>query len=147
MTDNIVSTISRFLTPELISKMASATGLDRTMAHKATAAAVPAILTGLADMAGPGAEHTGHLLAWAIQKNLTASQILQMPFYYPTLEEGLKPALREICKQAGHEQDEPLAVGAINHGDDQAAEFLETLDAVMMLRPSGLKAAYKTAAL
>src|SRR5262245_22557581 len=51
MTDNIVSTISRFLTPELISKMASATGLDRTMAHKATAAAVPAILTGLADMA------------------------------------------------------------------------------------------------
>jgi len=54
MTDNIVSTISRFLTPELISKMASATGLDRTMAHKATAAAVPAILTGLADMAAKG---------------------------------------------------------------------------------------------
>jgi Bacterial protein of unknown function (DUF937)/PRC-barrel domain len=51
MTDNIVSTISRFFTPELISKMASATGLDRTMAHKATAAAVPAILTGLADTA------------------------------------------------------------------------------------------------
>jgi Bacterial protein of unknown function (DUF937)/PRC-barrel domain len=54
MTDNIVSTISRFLTPELISKLASATGLDRTMAHKATAAAVPAILTGLADMAAKG---------------------------------------------------------------------------------------------
>jgi Bacterial protein of unknown function (DUF937)/PRC-barrel domain len=54
MTDNIVSTVSRFLTPELISKMASATGLDRTMAHKATAAAVPAILTGLADMAARG---------------------------------------------------------------------------------------------
>src|SRR5262245_2759934 len=54
MTDNIVSTISRFLTPELISKMASATGLDRTIAHKATAAAVPAILTSLADMAAKG---------------------------------------------------------------------------------------------
>jgi Bacterial protein of unknown function (DUF937)/PRC-barrel domain len=52
MTDNIVSTISRFLTPELIGKMASATGLDRSMAHKATAAAVPAILSGLADVAG-----------------------------------------------------------------------------------------------
>jgi Bacterial protein of unknown function (DUF937)/PRC-barrel domain len=51
MTDNIVSTISRFLTPELIGKMASATGLDRSMAHKATAAAVPAILSGLADVA------------------------------------------------------------------------------------------------
>jgi hypothetical protein len=55
MTDNIVSTISRFLTPELISKMAAATGLDRTIAHKATAAAVPAILAGLADTAAkPG---------------------------------------------------------------------------------------------
>ena len=55
MTDNIVATISRFLTPELIGKMASATGLDRSMAHKATAAAVPAILSGLADVAArPG---------------------------------------------------------------------------------------------
>jgi hypothetical protein len=55
MTDNIVSTISRFLTPELIGKMASATGLDRSLAHKATAAAVPAILSGLADVASrPG---------------------------------------------------------------------------------------------
>src|SRR5262245_39385780 len=51
MTDNIVSTISRLLTPELISKLASAAGLDRTIAHKATAAAVPAILAGLADTA------------------------------------------------------------------------------------------------
>ena len=55
MTDNIVSTISRFLTPELIGKMASATGLDRSIAQKATAAAVPAILSGLAGVAGkPG---------------------------------------------------------------------------------------------
>ena len=55
MTDNIVATISRFLTPELIGKMASATGLDRSMAHKATAAAVPAILSGLAGLAArPG---------------------------------------------------------------------------------------------
>jgi uncharacterized protein YjeT (DUF2065 family) len=55
MTDNIVSTISRFLTPELIGKMASMTGLDRSIAHKATAAAVPAILSGLADVAArPG---------------------------------------------------------------------------------------------
>jgi len=55
MTDNIVSTISRFLTPELIGKLASVTGLDRSMAHKATAATVPAILSGLADVAArPG---------------------------------------------------------------------------------------------
>jgi hypothetical protein len=55
MTDNIVATISRFLTPELLGKMASATGLDRSLAHKATAATVPAILSGLADLAArPG---------------------------------------------------------------------------------------------
>ena len=55
MTDNIVSTISRFLTPELIGKMASASGLDRSVTQKATAAAVPAILSGLAGLAGkPG---------------------------------------------------------------------------------------------
>ena len=52
MTDNIVSTISRFLTPELIGKMASASGLDRSVTQKATAAAVPAILSGLAGLAG-----------------------------------------------------------------------------------------------
>jgi sporulation protein YlmC with PRC-barrel domain len=55
MTDNIVSTISRLLTPELIGKLASAAGLDRAMAPKATAAAVPAILSGLAEIAArPG---------------------------------------------------------------------------------------------
>ena len=52
MTDNIVSTISRFLTPELIGKMASASGLDRAVTQKATAAALPAILSGLAGLAG-----------------------------------------------------------------------------------------------
>jgi sporulation protein YlmC with PRC-barrel domain len=50
MTDNIVSTISRFLTPELLGKMASASGLDRSVTQKATAAAVPAILSGLAGL-------------------------------------------------------------------------------------------------
>jgi uncharacterized protein YjeT (DUF2065 family) len=55
MTDNIVSTISRLLTPELIGKLAAAAGLDRAMAPKATAAALPAILSGLADVAArPG---------------------------------------------------------------------------------------------
>ena len=50
-----------------------------------------------ATLAGPGAEHTAHLLAWAIQKEMTASDLLDLPFYHPTYEEGLKTALREIC--------------------------------------------------
>ncbi len=53
-------------------------------------------LTG-ASMVGPGVEHSAHLLAWAIQKGLTATDVLDLPFYHPTFEEGLKPALRAIC--------------------------------------------------
>ena len=53
-----------------------------------------------ATMTGPGVEHSAHLLAWAIQLGLTASEVLDLPFYHPTFEEGLKPALRSICKEA-----------------------------------------------
>ena len=52
MSDNIVTPVSRFLTPELIGKLASASGLDPYMGQQATAAAVPAILSGLAELAG-----------------------------------------------------------------------------------------------
>ena len=35
-----------------------------------------------AEMVGPGAEHIGHLLAWAVQE-LTVARMLEMPFYHP----------------------------------------------------------------
>jgi dihydrolipoamide dehydrogenase len=54
-------------------------------------------LTGAA-MLGPAMDHMAHLLAWAIERGETATSLLNMPFYHPTFEEGLKPALREICK-------------------------------------------------
>src|SRR5262245_53162006 len=55
MTDNLVSAISRFLTPELIGKMASLSGLDRSTTQSAVGAFVPAILSGLVDLAAkPG---------------------------------------------------------------------------------------------
>jgi dihydrolipoamide dehydrogenase len=47
-------------------------------------------------MAGPGAEHMGHLVAWAVQQGLTVDAVLEMPFYHPVLEEGLRTALREL---------------------------------------------------
>ena len=50
-----------------------------------------------ADMFAPAGEHLGHMLAWAVQMKLTATQLLELPFYHPTIEEGLKPALRTIC--------------------------------------------------
>ncbi|GHA21263.1 dihydrolipoyl dehydrogenase [Devosia pacifica] len=57
------------------------------------------MLTG-ATVVAPGGEHLAHLLAWCIGAGLTASQVLNMPFYHPTLEEGLRSGLRQICDQA-----------------------------------------------
>jgi dihydrolipoamide dehydrogenase len=47
-----------------------------------------------AEMIGPDAEHLAHLLAWALQMKLTISQMLEMPFYHPVVEEGLRTSLR-----------------------------------------------------
>jgi hypothetical protein len=55
MSDTLVSAISRVLTPELVGKMASASGLDRGTTQSAVSAFVPAILNGLCDLAAkPG---------------------------------------------------------------------------------------------
>jgi dihydrolipoamide dehydrogenase len=52
-----------------------------------------------AEMFGPAAEHIGHLLAWAAQKRMTVSSMLEMPFYHPVIEEGLRTALRDLNHQ------------------------------------------------
>jgi dihydrolipoamide dehydrogenase len=54
-----------------------------------------------AELFCPGADHLGHLLAWSIEARQNTEALLNRPFYHPTLEEGLKPALRAICKQVG----------------------------------------------
>jgi len=50
-----------------------------------------------AEMAGPDAEHIGHLLAWALQAGMTVEKMLEMPFYHPVVEEGLRTALRDLA--------------------------------------------------
>jgi hypothetical protein len=50
MTDNIVSSIARSLTPEVVDKMAAAAGLDREAAHQTVGASVPAILNELVNV-------------------------------------------------------------------------------------------------
>jgi dihydrolipoamide dehydrogenase len=52
-----------------------------------------------AQMVGPRAEHLGHLLAWALQQNMTVHEMLTMPFYHPVIEEGLRTALRDATRQ------------------------------------------------
>ena len=51
-----------------------------------------------AEMFGPATEHTAHLLAWAIAQRLTVYQVLEMPFYHPVVEEGIRTALQDLRK-------------------------------------------------
>ena len=58
-----------------------------------------------ASLCAPDAAHLAHLLGWAIEARLRVADLLGMPFYHPTLEEGLKPAFRDLCAQIGEEGD------------------------------------------
>ncbi len=49
-----------------------------------------------AEMIGPAAEHIAHLLSWALQNEMTIGEMLDMPFYHPVIEEGLRTALRDV---------------------------------------------------
>lgn len=55
------------------------------------------LITG-AEMIGPDVEHTAHLLAWAVQRRMTVSEALDMPFYHPVVEEGIRTALQDLHK-------------------------------------------------
>lgn len=49
-----------------------------------------------AEMIAPRAEHLSHLLAWACQNRMTVQAMLDMPFYHPVIEEGVRTALRDL---------------------------------------------------
>ena len=49
-----------------------------------------------AEMLAPRGEHLAHLLAWALQNGMTIEQMLEMPYYHPVLEEGLRTALHDV---------------------------------------------------
>lgn len=52
-----------------------------------------------AEMMAPEGEYIGHLLAWAIQKKLTVFEVLNMPYYHPTVLEGLRTAIRDLASK------------------------------------------------
>ncbi|HET9031377.1 MAG TPA: dihydrolipoyl dehydrogenase [Dokdonella sp.] len=54
-----------------------------------------------AEMIGPANEHLAHLIAWVIQMRMTVGQIIELPFYHPVIEEGLRTALRMLNKSLG----------------------------------------------
>lgn len=69
-----------------------------------------------AEFVAPAAEHLAHLIAWAVQQQLQVDDLLQMPFYHPVLEEGLRTALQDARKQLPHPRspvDLPLCEPAV----------------------------------
>ncbi|ABA88732.1 dihydrolipoamide dehydrogenase, putative [Syntrophotalea carbinolica DSM 2380] len=54
------------------------------------------------EMIVPDAEHLAQLLALAIHREMTVHDMLTMPFYHPTVEEGLRTALRDAARQLHH---------------------------------------------
>jgi dihydrolipoamide dehydrogenase len=61
-----------------------------------------------AAMIGPKGENLGHLLAWCMQQELAVSDLLKMPFYHPTIEEGLQGALYDLRGKLGIKAEIPL---------------------------------------
>jgi dihydrolipoamide dehydrogenase len=53
------------------------------------------------EMCAPQGEHLAHLLAWAVQRRLTVFDILELPFYHPTVEEALRTAIRQAKTRFG----------------------------------------------
>jgi dihydrolipoamide dehydrogenase len=60
-----------------------------------------------AELCAPRGEHLAHLLALAINQQLTVQDLLRMPFYHPVFEEGLRTALRDLADElnTGHQSD------------------------------------------
>jgi len=44
----------------------------------------------------PHAEHFTHLLAWAVEQDMTLLELIKMPFYHPVLEEAIQSALYKL---------------------------------------------------
>ena len=62
-----------------------------------------------AELCAPDGEHLAHLLALAVQQKLTVHDMLNMPFYHPTLEEGLRTALRDAASQLPEARESDLS--------------------------------------
>ena len=60
-----------------------------------------------AEMVAPRGEHLAHLLAWAVQSGMDVETALQMPFYHPVIEEGLRTALRDLSVNLGRRTENP----------------------------------------
>lgn len=67
-----------------------------------------------ASMIAPHGEHLGHLIAWAIEQDMTVLEMLRMPFYHPVIEEALQPLLRQLLAASGLHVDDPVELERIS---------------------------------
>ena len=70
-----------------------------------------------AQIAAPGGEHLAHHLAWAMEQELTVYNMLQLPFYHPTLEEGLYSLLLSCTKAIGKKTEDIREVPYLDPAD------------------------------
>jgi dihydrolipoamide dehydrogenase len=67
-----------------------------------------------AEMVAPGGEHLAHLVVLALRDGLTAADLARLPFYHPTLEEGLRTAACALSAAVGRAL--PAGSAAPRHG-------------------------------
>ncbi len=60
-----------------------------------------------AEMIMPDGEHIAHLLSWAVQRGMTVFEMLELPFYHPVVEEGVRGALRKLANQIEAKESGP----------------------------------------
>ncbi|MDT8853727.1 dihydrolipoyl dehydrogenase [Paracoccaceae bacterium Fryx2] len=89
---DVVSGSADFSTQARARMARTAGGLLRIHAERTTGRLLAA------EMCVPSAEHLAHLLALAVERQMTVADMLAMPFYHPVLEEGLRSALRDLAK-------------------------------------------------
>lgn len=60
------------------------------------------------EMIAPRGEHLAHLMAWAIEQEMTVGEILRMPFYHPVIEGALKSVLSELYAKIDQKNSGPI---------------------------------------
>ncbi|MBY0413486.1 MAG: FAD-dependent oxidoreductase, partial [Bdellovibrionales bacterium] len=74
-----------------------------------------------AELFAPSGEHIAHLLAWVISQKMTVGEVLQLPFYHPAVEEGLRTALRDLAKKLP-ETRSPIEIAVCQEHDTSMCE-------------------------
>ena len=59
-----------------------------------------------ASMVAPRGEHLAHLIAWSIERGLTAVDMLRVPYYHPAIEEALQGAIQNLLDDIGTQSSE-----------------------------------------